>query len=128
MKTKSNIGENKMAKFFISSVEVIEGDLYELFSEDCKIFVFDSFIRAICDGEVYDHRHIFKGSFVDDEGINRPAMNAVADAHTLADQVSSRGYIDTKHWDCVGNLSEIMKSADERLEEAWSDISDHYEN
>jgi hypothetical protein len=86
MTNKQNIGEKNM-KAFISLVEIIEGNLYELMGEDSKIFVFDSFIRVISDGEVYDHKHIFKGSFVDEDGINRPDMGACCSAVNLLDKI-----------------------------------------
>lgn len=111
-------------KLLISNIDVIEGHLYELMGEDEKIFVFDSFVRVIIDGEVYDHNHIFKGCFVDDDGFNRPNMNAKADAEKLVANIMEAGMIDTRYWTCVGNLYELEKTADERLKEAWS-YSDH---
>lgn len=95
-----------MNKLFVSTVNVCEGALYELMGEDSLIVCFDTVVRAHCDGDVYEHKHIFNGSFVDREGINRPNMAAVNNAHTLADRVSRKGEINTEHWLCVGNVSE----------------------
>jgi hypothetical protein len=119
----------KMTKLFISSVEVVEGYLYERMAEDGKIVVYDSFVRAICDGDVYDHEVIFKGAFKDEyEGYYHVDYNAKPNAERLASRVAEAGFINTDHWESKGNLSEIMKTQEERLEEAWSDVSDHYEN
>ena len=118
-----------MAKFIISNVEVIETDLYERTAEDGKIVVYDLIVRAYIDGQVYDHNHVFKGAFKDEhEGYYHVNYGAKDEAHRLADRVGSAGVIDTAHWTCIGNLSELYKTQEERLEEAWSDVSDHYEN
>lgn len=114
-----------MAKFIISNVEVIETDLYEKWAEDSKIVVYDLIVRAYVDGEVYDHNHIFKGYIEDEEGFCHPNYSAKDAAHSLADRVANAGCINTDHWTCIGNLSEIYKTAEERLEEAWSDYSDY---
>jgi hypothetical protein len=123
-----NNGEKKMARLIISRVDVIETDLYAKWAEDCEIFVYDLIVRAYVDGEVYDHNHVFKGYVEDEEGFYHPNYGAKDAAHRLADRVADVSAIDTDYWTCIGNLSEIYKTAEERLEEAWSDCSDHYEN
>lgn len=117
-----------MTKLFISTVEVIEGHLYEVWGEDSKLVVYDQFVRVICDGEVWDHIHIFYGTVADREGFHHPNFNAKAEAERLAARVHDRGWIDTKHWHHIGNITELRKSELERLEESWSDVSDHYES
>ena len=116
-------------KLFISEVNVIETDLYSRMAEDGEIIVYDCIVRAICDGDVYDHQVVFKGAFKDQyEGYYHVDYNASKDAKRFCNRVAEAGVINTDHWDCIGNLSEIMKTPEERLEEAWSDYSDHFEN
>ena len=88
-----------MAKFHVSRVEVIETDLYEVWGEDEKLVVYDLNVRAFVDGEIYDHKHIFKGVFKDErEGLYHADMGAKKHAHDLANRVADRGIIDTDHW------------------------------
>ena len=117
-----------MARLRISMVTVIEGALYEVWGEDGKLVVFDQFVRVVCDGTVYDHVHMFYGSVETPDGFHVPNYNAKQDAQNLAARVHDAQFINTEHWHCIGNLTEIMKTADERLAESWSDVSDHYEN
>lgn len=93
-------------KLFVSKVDVCQGALYELMGEDSVIVCFDTVVRAYCDGDVYEHKHVFEGSFRDRDGINRPNMAAVPYAERLANRVHSKGEINTAHWLCVGNVSE----------------------
>jgi hypothetical protein len=123
MKTTTTKKEKTMTKLFISGVEVIQGDLYEVWGEDSKLVVFDTIVQAIVDGDIYHHNHVFKGVVQDPEGFEHPNMNAVNSAKTLANRVSDAGMINTEHWICVGNLSEIEDPL-VRLEREWS--SDHY--
>jgi hypothetical protein len=116
-----------MAKLLVSSVNVIEGDLYQIMGEDEMLVVYDTFIQAICDGDIYYHKHVFKGHGQDDDGFEHPNRNAVAHAENLANLVRDRGSIDTSYWNCVGNISEIEDTM-VRLEREWSDTSDHYSN
>ena len=117
-----------MANLIISSVEVIEGALYEVWGEDSKLIVYDSFVRVICDGDVYDHINIFYGTVTDREGFHHPNFNAKADAERLANRVHDRGSIDTQYWHFIGNLSELRERTLDRLEESWSDNSDHFQD
>lgn len=95
-----------MSKLFVSTVDVCEGYLYELMGEDSKLVCFDTTVRAYCDGDIYEHKHLFKGSFTDKEGIPRANMSAVPNANYLANRVTERGFINTEHWLHIGNLSE----------------------
>ena len=116
-----------MSKLTISGVEVIQGNLYEVWGEDGKLIVYDTFVQVVCDGEVYDHIHMSYGTVTDDHGYHHPNYNAMGDAEKLANRITDAGVIDTKYWHCMGNLSE-MKTGLERLEESWSDNSDHFQN
>jgi len=93
-------------KLAISEVLVTEGDLYELMGEDSLIHIYDSSVQVVCDGDVYQHKHVFKGYFTDDYGFMRPDMGSSHAAHNLAIKVSNSGFINTDHWLCVGNFSE----------------------
>jgi len=110
---------------FISSVNAIEGNLYEVWGEDSKLVVFDVIVEAVCDGAIYHHTHVFKGVVEDREGFAHPNFNAVKDADKLVARIADRGYIDTSHWVSVGHVDDREDSLT-RLERSWSDTSDHY--
>jgi len=113
-------------KLFVSEVNVIETDLYSRMAEDGEIIVYDCIVRAICDGEVYDHKVIFRGAFKDEyEGYYHVDYNAKKQAHILADRVADVSVINTDHWTAIGHVDEIYKTAEERLDEAWNDYSDY---
>ncbi len=108
-----------MTELTISRVGAIEGDLYLVWGEDEELFLFDTVVEAIVDGDIYHHKHIFKGLVVDDEGINRPNMGAKDAADKLVGAVVDHGVINLDHWVLVGNLSELEDPL-VRLEREWS--------
>jgi len=112
----------------IKEVNVVEGNLYEVWGEDSKLVVFDVLVEAILlNGDIYYHNHCFKGHVRDEEGFEHPNYYAVVDAKNLADRVKKAGKINLDHWYHYGNVK-VLKTRDERLAEAWSDTSDHYTN
>jgi len=115
-----------MAKFHISDVMVIEGDIYDIMGEDEMLYVYDLQLQAIVDGDIYIHHHVFKGHCQDDDGFDHPNRNAKSDAEDLCAKVADRGIIDTAHWDCIGNVSELPDPL-EALKTAFADNSDYYE-
>lgn len=118
---------SNMNSFQVSSVHAIETDLYEVWGEDSKLVCYDMVVEVIVDGDIYHHKHVFKGCFRDEEGIMRPNMGCKEQAQRLAQRVANHGWINTDHWNLVGNLSEIEDPMD-RLQRAWSDYSDHFED
>ena len=114
-------------KLRVKMVDVIEGNLYKKWAEDDYIYVYDLVVQVVgVDYKYYVHKHVFYGCFVDDEGFYHPDYNAKKDAHKLMNRILAKGEIDTKHWNCVGDVPD-KDNFDERLQEAWSDISDHFE-
>ena len=85
----------------VSSVNVIESNLYEVWGEDSKLVVYDLVVQAVCDKDVYNHVHVFKGYWEDDEGFNHPNYGAKEDAHRLAGKVLDRGTINLLHWNLI---------------------------
>jgi len=110
----------------IEGVEVVEGCLYKKWAEDDYIYCYDLVVEALVDGKVYRHNHVFFGAFVDEEGYWYPNYNAKPDAHALAKRIEEKGIINTKYWEYIREAddSDLVLT---RLEEAWSDVSDHYE-
>ena len=117
-----------MAKLRISEVKVVQGHLYEVWAEDQKLVVYDSFVRVVADGNVYDHFYLFKGYVEDDLGFCHPNYSAKDQVEKLAARIEECGFIDTQYWHFAGNLSEIREREEERLMESWSDYSDHFED
>ncbi len=106
----------------IKDAGVIEGYLYEVWGEDSKLVVYDLYVQAVdFDGNLYTHRHVFKGYFTDEyEGFNHPNFGAKPEAHRLAQRVRDKGVINPNFWDTesADNL------ADEKINEMWSDYAD----
>jgi hypothetical protein len=123
----TTITKNKGQKMnlFISDVMVVEGNLYQVMGEDEMLYVYDAVVQAIVDGDIYHHKHVFKGHVQDPDGFDHPNYNAKGDAEALMVRVSDHGVINTDHWELVGNLSE-MEDPLVRLEREWSDNSDHF--
>lgn len=120
-----------MSKLLVSNVYAVEGDLYQVMGEDEMLYVYDIVIEAVVDGDIYHHKHVFKGHLEIDMGQGYTAehanMNCKRDAEKLLARIynEGNGWIDTDHWECVGNLSEQEDPLD-RLEREWSDNSDHF--
>lgn len=95
-------------------VNVCEGPLYQMMGEDEMLHVYDLWIEAIIDGDVYYHKHIFKG-FVECEVpedcgggcFNYPNFNAKSEAERLAERVRKADSINTDHWEFIGSYSEL---------------------
>lgn len=100
-----------MPKLFINNVYSSQTDLYELMGEDEMLVLYDVYIFAIADGEIYRHNHVFKGHIQDEDGFEHPNRNAQPDADRLVDKILSKGKINTDHWVCIGNISEIEMNA-----------------
>ena len=114
-------------KLRAKSVNVIETNLYKKWAEDDYIYVYDLIVQVVgVDYKVYHHKHVFYGCFEDEDGFHRPNYGAKQDAHKLMNRVLAANEIDTKYWECVGEV-EDEDAYDNRLQEAWSDISDHFE-
>ena len=114
-------------KLRVKSVKVIESNLYSRMSEDQEIIVYDLLVTCVgVDYKIYTHKHVFYGCFEDEEGFYRVDFGAKPEAHRLANRVVAKCEIDTAHWECTGKI-EDEDTYDHRLEEAWSDVSDHYE-
>lgn len=116
-----------MRELKIEGVEVIEGPLYKKWAEDDYIYCYDLVVDAVVDGKVYRHNHVFFGAFCNDETGNWYVnYNSKSDAHKLADAVAKKGIINSKYWEYIREAddSDLVLA---RLEEAWSDVSDHYE-
>ena len=109
----------------VSTVDVIEGNVYEVWGEDSKLVVYDCLVQAICDGDIYLHNHTFKGTVEDREGFAHPNFHAKEDAERLANRVADHGFINLDHWVSAGHVDELEDPL-ERLERSWSDTSDHY--
>ena len=113
-----------MSKLLASHVYVVEGDLYRAVGEDGELILYDCVVEAIVDGDIYHHKHVFRGASECD-GFTYP-VNAKHFAEKLVARIHDAGdMIDPKHWDLVGNLSEREDPID-RLKREWSDTSDHY--
>lgn len=124
---KHNIKDKKM-KLLASILKVVEGDLYNITGEDELLYVYDCFVEAIVDGDIYHHNHVFYGHVQDDDGYEHPNRNAKNDAEDLVNRIHNSGcMIDTTHWRCVGNLSE-QEDPLVRLEREWNTPDDCYEN
>jgi len=100
-----------MPELFINDVYSSQTDLYELMGEDEMLVLYDVYIFAIADGEIYRHSHVFKGHVQDEDGFEHPNRNAQYDADRLVDQIRSKGKINTDYWVCIGNISEIEMNA-----------------
>ncbi len=116
-------------KLRIKTANVIEGDLYERFAEDEKIFCYNLYVECVgSNWKVYRHKKAFYGAVQDEEhGFWYPDRNAKKNAHKLLNRIIAKGEIDTKHWHNCGSVPD-PDEFDRRLEEAWSDISDHFED
>ena len=111
----------------ISTCYVVETDLYARMAEDEEIIVYDCIVEALVDGDIYHHKHVFKGAVQDDEfGYWHVNRNCKDDAQHLADRVNTKGFINLDHWVLVGNLSEQEDPMD-RLKREWADTSDHFD-
>jgi hypothetical protein len=94
-------------ELFINDAYSSQTDLYELMGEDGMLVLYDVYIFSIADGEVYRHKHVFKGHVRDEDGFEHPNYNAQPDADRLVNQIRSKGKINTDHWVCIGNISEM---------------------
>lgn len=126
MKPKPYNKEKTMSnKIKISDVHVVEGNLYRAVGEDGELILYDCIVEAIVDGDIYHHKHVFRGLGESPDGFAYPV-----DAKSLAEKLVSRiidagMVIDLEHWVSAGNLSEREDPMD-RLEREWSDNSDHF--
>ena len=123
MKSK---GDKMAKKIEIIDVNINEGSLYQLQSEDGPIVVYDLVVSAMDkDYNIYHHYYFFKGSFVDEEGFHRANMGARYGAEKLVERIKEVMVIDLEHWEKVGKL-ESREECLGRLEREWSDNSDHF--
>lgn len=110
----------------VSTCYIVETDLYNVMGEDEMLTVYDVIVEALVDGDIYHHKHVFKGHVQDPDGFEHPNRYAKDDAQRLADRVNTKGFINLEHWVLVGNLSEQEDPMD-RLKREWADTSDHFD-
>jgi hypothetical protein len=104
-------------KLKIESAHALQGDLYEVWGEDCAHHCYYTSIVVEAGGKQFVSRTLgVPGHFYDEEhGLNYPNRQANEKAAKLVEKVLAKGVIDTQFWE---ELPE-----EPSLEERWSEES-----
>ena len=102
-------------KLKINSASVLEGNLYEVITEDARVASFHSDVLAVAaDGRKFLHvAFLSKGDVNDEEGY-RHAVDSREDAQAFAYKVADRGFIDTALWE-----EYVVAPLEERLHDEY---------
>jgi hypothetical protein len=86
-------------KITADQIGLVQGNLYEISTEDGIAHVFDTEIAAFLGKDVWVLRNfVVKGYGVDEEVGCFPNRNYRNQAQVIVDRILARGVIDTTHW------------------------------
>lgn len=92
---------------------VLEGQLYQINTEDGRGITFDCLVTVDVQGTTYVHKTFYASGKGTDSEVGDYVRQSRSEAQAFADKVNARGRIDLAYW-------ELLVDHSDSLEERWA--------